>query len=78
MRNLNTHRAYREFRSKRAALRDLDGALDSLKLVDTLEGYAEEGETYLRLIKRVILVNSLRTLDNAQLGEDVLSFGPDA
>lgn len=78
LRNLNTHRAYRGFRSKRATLRELDGTMDSLKLVDTLEGYAEEGETYLRLLRRVILVNSLRTLDNAQLGDDVLSFGPDA
>jgi Bax protein len=78
IRNLNTHRAYNTFRRKRASLRDLDGPLDSLKLVDTLEGYAEEGKTYLQLLKRVILVNNLKTLDHAQLGDDILSFGPDA
>jgi Bax protein len=78
IRNLNTHRAYRAFRKKRAALRDSDGTLDSMKLVETLEGYAEEGEIYLRLLKRVILINNLRTLDSAKLGDDVLSFGPDA
>jgi Bax protein len=78
LRNLNTHRAYRAFRSKRATLRDVEGTSDSLKLVGTLGGYAEEGEIYLQLLRRVILVNSLRTLDNAQLGDELLNFGPDA
>ena len=78
LRNLNTHRAYRAFRLKRAALRMLEGPPDALELIDKLEGYAEDGETYLRLLRRVILVNNLLTLDEAQLGEDVLNFGPDA
>ena len=78
LRNLNTHRAYRAFRLKRAALRTLKGPSDALKLIDTLERYAEEGKTYLQLLRRVILVNNLLTLDKAQLGENVLNFGPDA
>ena len=78
LRNLNTHRAYRVFRAKRAALRGPDGSQDALKLIDTLEAYAEDSETYLKLLRRVILVNNLLTLDQAQLGENVLTFGPDA
>ena len=78
LRNLNTHRAYRVFRAKRAALRGPDGSQDALKLIDTLEGYAEDSETYLKLLRRVILVNNLLRLDQAQLGENVLTFGPDA
>ncbi len=78
LRNLNTHRAYRVFRAKRAALRGPDGSQNALKLIDTLEGYAEDGETYLKLLRRVILVNNLLTLDQAQLGENILVFGPDA
>ena len=78
LRNLNTHNAYRVFRVKRAALRAPDGSQNVLKLIDTLEGYAEDGETYVQLLRRVILVNNLLTLDQAQLGENVLHFGPDA
>ena len=78
LRNLNTHRAYDEFRLKREALSETEGTVDSLKLVNTLEVYSEEGSKYLQLLRQVIIANSLRTLDGARLGKEVLNFGPDA
>lgn len=77
LRNLNTHRAYRSFRERREELRAGGGTLDSLQLLDTLEGYSQDGESYVKLMRSVITINSLKALDNAQLGEDVLIFGSD-
>ena len=70
-RNLNTHRAYREFRKMRAALREQDGeetVIDGLALVGTMLRYSERGADYVRTIKIIIRANELDQFDQARLG----------
>ncbi len=45
-RNLNSHLAYREFRRRRAALRERGDALDGHALVPFIERYSERGLGY--------------------------------
>jgi Bax protein len=78
LRNLNTHRAYREFRQQRAALRARNASIDSVAIAATLASYSQEGEAYVALVRRVITGNSLRALDNARLSDTVMLFGPGA
>ena len=66
-RNLNTHSGYREFRRQRAILRDNDENLDSLKLVEFLGNYAETGDEYIKVLKKIILQNSLKDFDDAKI-----------
>ena len=63
--NLNTHRAYRQFRLTRAEQRAESGRLDSVALVEDLKSYSERGEDYVASIKTIIRVNRLRQLDQA-------------
>ncbi|MDX1485832.1 MAG: glucosaminidase domain-containing protein [Alphaproteobacteria bacterium] len=68
--NLNTHPAYKRFRTLRAHLRAAGGSgsgFDSLRLVETLHKYSERGAAYIRTIKTIIRVNDLRALDGARL-----------
>lgn len=78
VRNLNTHRAYRDFRKKRAAMRRNERPLDSMGLAATLLSYSEKGMAYVELLHHVITRNDLRALDGARLGDAVLEFRPDA
>lgn len=57
--NLNSHRAYREFRTRREALRDQGRALTGPALVGTLDDYSERGDAYVRDIQRLMLANRL-------------------
>ena len=66
-RNLNTHSGYREFRRQRAILRDNEENLDSLKLVEFLGNYAETGDEYIKVLKKIILQNSLKDFDDAKI-----------
>jgi Bax protein len=66
-RNLNSHRAYGEFRALRAAQREGGGQLNSLRLIETLIGYSERREAYVRTIQSIITRNDLRELDGARL-----------
>jgi Bax protein len=77
LRNLNTHRAYRGFRERRAAFRAQDKPLDSLPLALSLASYSQKGAHYVNLLRRVIRGNNLGALDNARLGVQVMSFYPD-
>ncbi len=65
--NLNTHRAYRAFRDKRATLRHTGKTLDGHVLAGTLTRYSELGDDYVRTLRTVITVNGLRDLDDAEL-----------
>lgn len=67
MRNLNTHRAYRGFRARRAAQRRADGALDGLALSVELTPYSQRGEDYVAELQSMIRQNGYRTLDSARL-----------
>ena len=66
-RNLNTHSSYKEFREVRAELRDGNKDLDSLILADYLDKYAQTGEEYIKIIKKIILQNNLFDFDDAKL-----------
>ena len=66
-RNLNTHSGYREFRRQRAIQRDNEEDLDSLKLVEFLDKYAETGLEYTKVLKKIIKQNSLKDFDDASI-----------
>ena len=66
-RNLNTHSSYKDFRLARAKLRDLGKDLDSLVLVYYLNEYAETGNQYVEVLKKIIEQNSLKDFDDAKL-----------
>ena len=70
--NLNTHRAYADFRKVRAALRgEQQGriTLDSKKLADTLTSYSERGTEYTEELKSTISYNRLDRADHLRLIE---------
>ena len=71
IRNLNTHRAYREFRAKRAVLRRLPMPLNGYVLADTLQRYSERGDAYVATLRVLIRSNKLRNFDRAKLAGDV-------
>ncbi len=66
-RNLNTHKTYREFRLARAQLRDEGIELDSIILSQYLDEYAETGQEYVKIIKKIIEQNNLKDFDKAKL-----------
>lgn len=70
MRNLNTHRAYREFRKHRTLIRGKGQALDGATLAANLTRYSERGEKYVDSVRAIINVNKLLGLDGAQLAKD--------
>ncbi len=69
-RNLNTNRAYREFRDLRADLRRKDKPLDGRVLVGELHRYSERGVDYINEIRSLISFNKLNRLDGARLTDD--------
>ena len=66
-RNLNTHSSYKDFRKARAELRDNGKPLDSLLLAEYLDKYAETGDKYVEVLKKIIAQNSLKDFDDAKL-----------
>ena len=66
-RNLNTHKTYREFRLARAQLRDEEKPLDSIILSQYLDEYAETGQEYVKILRKIIEQNDLKDFDNAKL-----------
>ena len=66
-RNLNTHKTYREFRLARAQLRDEGMELDSIILSQYLDEYAETGQEYVKILKKIIEQNNLKDFDKAKL-----------
>ena len=66
-RNLNTHSSYKDFRLARAKLRDLGKGLDSLILAHYLNEYAETGNQYVEVLKKIIEQNNLKDFDDAKL-----------
>jgi Bax protein len=65
--NLNTHKAYREFRQARWRAREDGKNLDGLELAATLSGYSARGEGYVETIRTIIRKNGLTALDDARL-----------
>ena len=66
-RNLNTHSSYKDFRMVRAVLRDNNKKLDSLILADYLDKYAETGNEYIKILKKIIEQNKLKDFDDTKL-----------
>ncbi len=66
-RNLNTHSSYKDFRSKRAELRDDGDKLDSMILTAHLDKYAETGKEYVKTLQQIIRQNNLTDFDDAKL-----------
>tara|TARA_Y100000590_G_C15694241_1_gene1004539 strand:+ start:204 stop:1280 length:1077 start_codon:yes stop_codon:yes gene_type:complete len=66
-RNINTHSSYKEFRLARAKLRDLGKPLDSIILSEYLDEYAETGDQYVEVLKKIITQNNLKDFDDAKL-----------
>ena len=70
VRNINTHRAYREFRSTRAVMRRQGGQLDGRLLAGRLLSYSERGPAYVSALRGLIDSNKLKPLDEARLHTD--------
>ncbi len=66
-RNLNTHKSYLQFRKERAIQRDNNGKLNSLVLVNYLDKYAETGQQYIDVLKKIINQNSLTDFDDVNV-----------
>tara|TARA_B100000686_G_scaffold296642_1_gene328359 strand:- start:19 stop:1194 length:1176 start_codon:yes stop_codon:yes gene_type:complete len=66
-RNLNTHKAYGEFREKRASLREDNKKISGLHLVSYVESYAATGKEYVKILKNIISQNKLTDFDNSIL-----------
>ncbi|MCP4330469.1 MAG: hypothetical protein GY791_18760 [Alphaproteobacteria bacterium] len=69
MHNLNTHKAYEEFRALRGQARDGGQPLDGNMLAAALVRYSERGEDYIATIQNHIAANRLKQFDKASLAE---------
>ncbi|MCW9003393.1 MAG: glucosaminidase domain-containing protein, partial [Rhodospirillales bacterium] len=67
MHNLNTHRAYRDLRKYRAALRKKAVEPTGEHLVGTLHRYSQRGEEYIDSLRTIMDANNLNALDDARL-----------
>lgn len=66
MRNLNTHRAYQDFRRRRAAIRASGGVPDGHTLAPYLLRYSERGGDYVQAIRTLIELNNLVAFDSVR------------
>ncbi|WP_142849166.1 glucosaminidase domain-containing protein [Telmatospirillum sp. J64-1] len=71
--NLNTHRAYNDFRRMRAAMRSKDQPLDGYALAGTLLAYSERGEDYITNLRSIMRSNDLRAYEMASLGSTLVA-----
>ncbi len=70
--NLNTHRAYKNFRLERAKQRQQGRKfLDGYSLTTTLDRYSEKGAEYVETLQGIIKTNRLSQLDGVQLSPGV-------
>ena len=73
--NLNTHKAYQEFREARAQLRQEGKVIIGLELSKYIKNYAAIGEKYVEIINGIIEQNSLTDFDKATLLPTKLKMG---
>jgi Bax protein len=69
MRNLNTHNAYSELRSRRATLRENGEKITGMVLAETLTRYSERGEAYVETLQSMMEYNKLIPVDDAYLSD---------
>ena len=67
MHNLNTHRAYKEFRVLRSHMRSVKGEIDGWELAQTLHRYSERGDDYVHGLHSIMRDNELESFDFARL-----------
>jgi Bax protein len=72
--NLNTHKAYRKFRSMREDLRLREHEITGNKLVGALTSYSERGHKYVRTIRLIMNLNRLKNLDKAKVQKDFVAY----
>ena len=65
--NLNTHRAYKQLRKKRAAMRENDIKPSGWELAKTLDKYSERGKDYVKSLHSIMSYNKLMPVDDAYL-----------
>ena len=65
--NLNTHRAYKKFRARRAALRKSGQDVTGAELIKTLDRYSERGAAYIGTIRTIMRVNGMGAFDRSRL-----------
>lgn len=70
MRNLNSKSSYREFRDKRATMRDRGETLDSYQLAGQLHRYSVRGADYIRTIRSIMKSNGLEMFDASRLADE--------
>lgn len=77
-RNLNTHNAYSQFRTRRAQLRANNERISGNKLVDALSSYSERGLDYVKSLRSIINYNNLDDTDDAYLnkGQPIVLIPP--
>jgi Bax protein len=67
--NLNTHRAYRDFRREREQYENRNAPLSGPALARALSAYSEKGVTYTDTLRTIIRINRLDALDAAALAD---------
>ncbi|MYM62950.1 glucosaminidase domain-containing protein [Pseudomaricurvus sp. HS19] len=67
--NLNTNRAYKKLRDKRAAMRNSGKKPSGWELAKTLDKYSERGTAYIDTLHTIMRVNKLAATDDAYLWE---------
>ena len=65
--NLNTHKGYKDFRDKRAKLREKNKNIRGLELTDTLKNYAQTGSEYTKILNQIITQNRLTDFEPVKL-----------
>ncbi len=65
--NLNTHKAYGEFRENRSKLRKENKKISGPDLVTYLESYAATGKEYVKILRSIISQNKLTDFDSSEL-----------
>lgn len=69
LRNLDTHPAYEELRTKRAELRNGGKRISGYELAKSLTRYSERGQEYVESLHAIMRVNHLDAADDAVLGD---------
>ncbi len=69
--NLNTHRSYKDFRSKRRDLREKNKKISGLKLTKTLDNYAQTGNEYTKILEQIIIQNRLMDFELVRLENSI-------
>ena len=67
LKNLNTHRGYKEFRKERGLLRQNNKKITGTDLADYLYNYAKNGPEYVKILKKIIRQNGLTDFDSSIL-----------